>query len=554
MQREDQPELSHPLNPVERQVQLLYQEAVTWIGRDLPRCLSLLEKGIALAGPCEGASPSAPLGLAHCLLHYGRCQVRLGRYQLALSSYHKARTLFSSLEQKEQLAVCTGYMGVVYFYLGDHPTAFECMFAALDGARQADNPAFVAEVQNDIGFAHIHLKQYASALPYLLDSVATLRKLNDQVRLGWVLDSLCNAYHSLGEFERALQCGLESVGLAEELEEWQSLAEYLHSLGRVYQSLADDNQALECFRKSLNLAQKHGYRQDIGNSLHAIGDLLLRQGRLDLALVSLQDALVTAEQIGLKSLQMDACRSLVAVYKQLEDYQNALLYSEQLQGLCEARFDEEADRRIKNLEVLHQLENARKEAEIFQLKNIALQLEIDERKRVQARLQELADTDSLTGITNRRCFFQLALAALEQAQCQHLTLAIIMFDIDHFKVINDTYGHIAGDEVLVEIARRARNDVRPGETLARFGGEEFVVLLPETNQQLALMAAERLRKRIAAAPIRVAGAALSVTISLGVAHFHGQDDMTLEKMLDCADRALYQAKESGRNRVAGYPA
>jgi two-component system cell cycle response regulator len=129
-------------------------------------------------------------------------------------------------------------------------------------------------------------------------------------------------------------------------------------------------------------------------------------------------------------------------------------------------------------------------------------------------------------------------------------LSVMMLDIDHFKPINDTHGHQAGDEVLQELADRLRHNIRPMDVACRPGGEEFLVILPETPGELAFAAAERVRKAIAADVFSVLGDTqkISVTVSAGVSSLLGPED-TMAELLARADSALYQAKAAGRNRV-----
>jgi two-component system cell cycle response regulator len=129
-------------------------------------------------------------------------------------------------------------------------------------------------------------------------------------------------------------------------------------------------------------------------------------------------------------------------------------------------------------------------------------------------------------------------------------VATLLIDMDHFKSINDTYGHAAGDEVLKEFALRLATSVRAIDVLCRYGGEEFVVVMPDTQQEDACRIAERIRLHVAGAPFRIHGGrdTISATISIGVASSHDPED-TLEALLQRADEALYEAKSGGRNRV-----
>ena len=166
-----------------------------------------------------------------------------------------------------------------------------------------------------------------------------------------------------------------------------------------------------------------------------------------------------------------------------------------------------------------------------------------------AQTIELAITDGLTGLHNRRYLDSHLQTLFERAASRQRPLSLLTSDIDRFKRINDTHGHAAGDDVLREFARRLRKNVRGIDLACRYGGEEFVVVMPDTEQAVAERVAERIRQEIEMLPFGPEGAAaLDVTVSIGVASISPAAD-TLEALHKRADGALYEAKKSGRNRV-----
>ncbi len=171
-----------------------------------------------------------------------------------------------------------------------------------------------------------------------------------------------------------------------------------------------------------------------------------------------------------------------------------------------------------------------------------------ENARLFGEVQRLATTDGLTGIYNRRHFFILAEHEVQRARRARHSMGVIMVDVDHFKRVNDSHGHAAGDQVLRSVAERCQQNIRAVDILGRYGGEEFAILLPEADMAIALAVAERLRQCVASAPVSVDGHAISVTLSLGVAVLTDEGD-DLEAVLYRADAALYAAKQAGRNRV-----
>jgi two-component system, cell cycle response regulator len=171
------------------------------------------------------------------------------------------------------------------------------------------------------------------------------------------------------------------------------------------------------------------------------------------------------------------------------------------------------------------------------------------RQNVQLSL-EMAITDQLTGLYNRRYMASHLDNLMSSAAAAGKPLAFVIMDIDYFKAVNDTYGHDVGDEVLREFAHRIGANIRGIDLACRYGGEEFVVVMPETDAAFAFTVAERLRKSVETTPIEISRApySLTITISIGIAALEGEGD-TAEALLRRADQALYSAKRNGRNRV-----
>ncbi|MSO97933.1 MAG: sensor domain-containing diguanylate cyclase [Rhodospirillaceae bacterium] len=182
------------------------------------------------------------------------------------------------------------------------------------------------------------------------------------------------------------------------------------------------------------------------------------------------------------------------------------------------------------------------------IRDFAVILDITERKRLEGDLRAQASTDPLTGVSNRRSLESAARREVERARRYAKPFATIAIDIDHFKRVNDTYGHDIGDIVLKGMTQTCLEGLRVTDVLARMGGEEFAVLLPETDITAATLLAERLRIAVEAKPIVTVKGSISITISLGVAAF-APNEPTIEAAMKRADESLYEAKRSGRNRV-----
>ena len=169
------------------------------------------------------------------------------------------------------------------------------------------------------------------------------------------------------------------------------------------------------------------------------------------------------------------------------------------------------------------------------------------RKRIEAKLSKLASFDMLTGLANRRHFLNLLIKEMRRAKRYGHPLCLVGIDVDHFKDVNDAWGHLAGDELLKAFAHACQGEVRDVDSVGRLGGEEFGVILPETGLEAAMQVAERIRVRVKDIAIPKEGGVISVTASLGVTCLGG--DQTIEDVLHAADQALFLAKSRGRDRV-----
>lgn len=180
---------------------------------------------------------------------------------------------------------------------------------------------------------------------------------------------------------------------------------------------------------------------------------------------------------------------------------------------------------------------------------IGLLLKLNELEQKQ---RDLATYDDLTGTMNRRAFFENfhTLKKIAERQRSHLTLAYI--DIDDFKAINDKYGHVAGDAVLQSFATTLKESARGSDIIARIGGEEFAMLLPDTDIQGAYSILERIRAQISARALTIDEHSINLSISIGLTHYQKETELVVEQLIKQADQALYQAKSEGKNCIVQY--
>jgi len=182
--------------------------------------------------------------------------------------------------------------------------------------------------------------------------------------------------------------------------------------------------------------------------------------------------------------------------------------------------------------------------------------DISARKQAEAahmralEFRQLSITDPLTKIYNRRFFDEIATKEFERARRSGSPLTIVLFDIDHFKQVNDTFGHLTGDQVLINLANLCKANLRSMDIFARYGGEEFIILMPDADHKSAHQSIDRLRTTVAETHLATyENAPVSVTLSAGIATWKGNDPSKIRDLLKRADQALYRSKQNGRNRI-----
>jgi diguanylate cyclase (GGDEF)-like protein len=246
---------------------------------------------------------------------------------------------------------------------------------------------------------------------------------------------------------------------------------------------------------------------------------------------------------------------LSEVFERRGNFDKALEHYKKFQALRENISGETALKELSALRVSHQIETAQRDAEIHRLQKERLQSELDEHKRLHAILEELATRDPLTNLFNRRHFMNLAEQEWKRAIRYQHPLCALMLDVDRFKQINDEHGHAAGDTALTSFANIIRSTLRSTEIAARYGGDEFIILLPETQPQSGLIVANRMCQTIKSYAVNTDSGRIELTPSIGLACLTAKNTnrvRSLSELLNHADKALYMAKRAGGGQVRQY--
>jgi diguanylate cyclase (GGDEF)-like protein len=322
------------------------------------------------------------------------------------------------------------------------------------------------------------------------------------------------------------------------------------TIGEILASTGDYSQAEKTLTDAMLLFNKYG--RDISSIfvLVDLGQVYLQQNDLDRAEQELLHALEAATKMEMKNEQARCHQYLSEIFERQGRFDKALEYYKKFQGLRESISGEAALKELAALRVSHEIENAQRDAKIQRLQKEKLQNELAEHKRVHAILEELATRDPLTNLFNRRHFMSLAEREWNRAVRYQHPLSVLMLDVDHFKQINDEHGHAVGDRALTAFANVLRSTLRSTEIAGRYGGDEFVVLLPETELKNGLQVAKRICQTITEYPINSESGSLELTASIGVACASSNTKTkSLSELLNHADRAMYAAKKEGRGQI-----
>jgi diguanylate cyclase (GGDEF)-like protein len=424
----------------------------------------------------------------------------------------------------------------------------------LDLARTLGDRHTEAVLLLALGFYHGQQEESVPYEEYTRIALGIFRELGDLQRVALCLNNIAGAISRRKRFAEALACYEEALPIALS-QGWRRGQALIHAgHGGVLFQQGHVDEGVRRYLESNAILEELGDVFQITRHLGLLGRALVDAGRPAEALPHLEAAVRHAEARRFE-LELSVALELISrVHEALGDATSALraLRRHLQEGAIAA--NRRTEEIVRKLKLEQSLAVAKREAEHQESRNAelsAVNAALTDSLRTQRALQDelewLVRTDTLTGLHNRRAMEELG--GREIARCLRTrgSLAVMLADVDHFKRINDRYGHAVGDEVLVELGARLRRNVRSVDRVARWGGEEFCVMLVDTDAAGALIAAERVRHAIAQCPFETSAGPLTVTLSLGVAALR-DDAEGLAPLLRRADVALYVAKDRGRDQ------
>lgn len=532
-------ELAAGLSPFERVDKL---NTLAWELRDAD-----LQGGLAYAKQAYALAQEQGYqkGIADSLI--SQSQYTYSDFVLALTNTYRALEYYEKTGDLEGQSRAYYTLCWAHWFADNFIEAIEFGQQAQTFAQRVNDLALEADILNNLGLAYKRAGNFELGYTVYGKALEIYRKTGDLLRENKVLINMALAYGLEGEYERAVACIEERM--ARKFDNLLVDGYTYLAWGQIYLGQEKYQQAAQNLRRALQIANQIELTQLSQTTLHTLGQLELAQGYPERAIPYLELALEQAIEIESNLGRYQSHQVLSDIFEQQEKYQEALLHFKQFHEVKESLFNEKNMGRLQFLQTYHDAEIARREAEIYQLKNVALEDEIKERKRLQSQLYRQATTDELTGVSNRRHFMELAQIEIKRALRHDQPLCLVLLDLDRFKVVNDTFGHDAGDHVLKTLANICMYNVRDIDIFARLGGDEFVLLLPNADSERAMQIMERIRMKLTANPMLYHENPLNVTMSFGIAPVHQGED-SLDSLLRRADQALYRAKDKGKNRGA----
>lgn len=547
-----------------------------------------VERGDALLEQLDEAGLNCPVGrmLVHAAvasnLHI------LGKSEAAIEAVTAALDLAGQADDPVAVASVRRTAGVVFWETGAHDRALEHYLAALEASRSAGDVSGAARAAGNIGNLHNSLGNWEQARSYHRQALEGFDQIGWQegvagtlVNLGALSARIAEAYEeagdaeaAIGEHEANLDYNRRALRLFEQLENPRGIAYAADNIARALINLERVEEALAYHRQSLELRREVGDSTGVVNSLLTGAEAMLALDRAESALALLGEAESLVPEAN-RDLRRELVRQRVAAQERLGDFESAFRGLRRLMSLNDAQAAEDLAARVEQLQEAFRADQLEKElalqraraelseqrarrqrlisaASIVSVVLLLLVLGLlYSRYRLGRRVSQTLDrasrTDPLTGLSNRRDMTEQVDRAILRRNEHNEPASLVMADIDSFKRVNDTLGHQVGDQVLVHVADLIRKHLRGVDATARWGGEEFLILLPGTREEGARCVSENLRSVIEECPPSIGGRPLSLSLTFGVTEI--EPGASLNELIKRVDDAMYAGKARGKNRV-----
>jgi diguanylate cyclase (GGDEF)-like protein len=504
---------------------------------------SMVTRSTALLQLAKLHADSLAIGLAYRNL--GFADLVSGQLE---SAWHRLTNALETSRRYHapQLGVdANNFLAGVYRGMGQPQTALVYLENALRILRDLQNSESQVPLRMNIGVLLADLGRHHEAIGHFQEAIETLNAFPNPIRMLEVNGGYAISLLALGQPENAKLLFLQCIAQAQSLKLPAHEVRNLVNLGEAHIKLGQYQAALEVLHQAL---QNIPPQMEEGKIYAYLNIAQAHTDNRDQALEALEQAQKLAVKLGIMPVQVQISQAQYQIYKNQGNHTAALEAFERHFDAHNQLRQADAEKELRLFTLERDFEKTVAEAEINRLKNEELGRLLEELKQKTLELETLVKQDPLTSIYNRRFLEQTLENELQNAKSSNQPLAVAVLDVDNFKRVNDTFSHAIGDQVLQAISYLMRLSLRGNDVAARYGGEEFVLALPNTTLEHAELVCERLRLRIANHNWASIHPQLeNITVSIGIS-----DDISVanhEKLLDLADRQMYIAKRSGKNRV-----
>ncbi|WP_188904661.1 diguanylate cyclase [Deinococcus aerophilus] len=502
-------------------------------------------------------------GLGYAYRNMGFFHFVASRYEEALSMLSRGLEFAAHLEDDVLQLDCANFSAAVYNSLTRHEKAVDMLSVAMRVSRKMGDLKRTANTLHNLGVVTMGYGDHQRAVEYLDAALSTYQNLEDTVGEAQTNGTLAELALERGEFDEAVELATRALTLLRTAPNVFLEATASLYLGKAHRQRGDLAASTEALTLTLTAARSLAHRALEGWALFELGLTHLHARQYQDAQAALRDALEISHAVAQLKLTLEVYQACAQVAEASEEPYEALTYYRLHRAAEQEMLAHDAALKARALTIELEVERAKADTEIFKVRSIELTAANEALERLNAEkthllsiletqsklLERQVSEDDLTGLYNRRYVEQVLAREFKRHKEDGIPLTVAMVDLDHFKQVNDRFSHMVGDQVLRQMGTLFREVVRPSDIVARFGGEEFLIVLPGTDLQQGIRICERLSHHVTSFAWDELQTNLEVTLSIGVAA-----DLSVpnhEKLVSLADARLYQAKAAGRNQVCG---
>jgi len=530
-------------------VKLLNELALILEDSNLSYAIRVVDEAVSLAQSLDEASPEVSTVVANSLFTRGLLNLETTNFELAISSIYQALPLITQIKDELLNGRAFEVLAKANFVLGNAPEGFEFSWQALSFYETLANQRWQAGLYNLVGRQYMEMGQLDWAERYFQQAFDQLEDVTTNKTHADIHLNLCLLNTRNGDFNRAQQHVRKAINIYRSFEAMDKLTKALVIHARVHEALRDYEVALEHLDQALQISEDHGLLYRKVRVLLAIGQITLEKQDYNLAFSRLQEALALSEQLDMRHEGIRIHRALARGYKQIGSFDKSLDHFESFYRYEKQIVKEQDVQRVRSLEIMHQVEQTQKTSRLLGKHSRSLREQLNLMRLSQLASTPSQITDPLTGLLNRKHF--LTILENDHLNVEHYgkVVSMIMVDVDQFKKVNQEYGNLIADQILLDLAHMLRNEFRQRDVVWRISGEEFVILLPNTDCKHAQMLAERLLQHVREHVFELNKQKIKITISMGIACTSADHEKRLGLLQEHANQAWSISKQAGGNQI-----